>query len=298
MDLGIRFLLVECGVDWITATAGTGGRSTALMNRAHEWVEERGSEGYQIKHWAWNGYVGATVDGCSFGKRPDGTIIRLSSSMARRHWKSAMVFADNVSRFDVQTTVLDREGESNIALNAYRKAGENAQIHSGICRSQYIESTPTGSTLSIGSRASDRYLRLYDKTAESDGEYPNRCWRYEVEYKQRRAYKVASDTLASRHEASAVHNRVRACFNNYGLNVAGEGPSLGWRDAGIVRATDDQRRLEWVRRCIRPVVGRLVEAYDSQTIAAALGFTLYPAETLPGAVAWWAFVPSVEDGSE
>jgi len=199
-----------------------------------------------------------------------------------------MVFADNVSRFDVQTTVLDREGVSNLASNAMMKASENAQVQSGIVTTKYTVSTPDGATFNIGSRASDRFLRLYDKTAESEGEYPTRSWRYEIEYKGKRAYKVASDLLVQRREDSGIHNRIRAAFNQYGLNVTGEEPSFGWRDAGIIQATDDQRRLEWVRRCIRPVVGRLVEAYDSETVAAALGFTLYPNPDDLGAIEWYS----------
>jgi len=289
VDLGTRFHLLECGVDWMTATAGKGARADAIAHRSREYALERSCEGYQLKPWAWNGYVGQVVDGCSWGRREDGVIVRLSGSMATRHWKSMLVFADNVSRLDVQVTVLDQEAVSNLALNVYRKAGEHPMVQSGMTTTKYTESTPTGSTCNVGSRSSDRYMRLYDKTAESGGEYPNRSWRYEIEYKNRRAYKVASAILASRHEALACHERVCAAWKDYGIAVPGPCPTLGWRDAGVVHATDDQRRLEWVRKCIRPVIGRLVEAYDAETVAAALGFTIYPNNS-PLGVSWWESV--------
>jgi DNA relaxase NicK len=288
VDIGIRFLLMECGVDWMTATAGSGARANTLAGRGRAYVEERGTEGYQIKPWFWNGYRGEVVDGCSWGKRDDGVIIRVSASMARRHWKSILVFADNVSRFDIQTTVLDRESKEDLARTAFARAQENSQILNGTVKTAYTVNTPEGSTLTLGSRSSDRFLRLYNKTAETDHEYPNTCWRWEVEYKGRRAYKVANDVNVSKSEAAACHNRVRTCFGSYGVRCAGEEPTFGWRDAGIVRSTDDQRRLEWVKRCIRPTIGRLVEAYDSETIAKALGLTIYPSSSDPLAVEWRA----------
>lgn len=286
MNLAHEYIVLECNVDWITATAGNGVRGNALHFQMMNNLEERGTEGYQIKPWYWNGYAGEVVDGCSVGKRADGTIVRLSGPMATRYWLSMMALADNVSRFDIQTTILDRKGEEDYAYHAFRKAGEAELVQSGLTHTKYTQSTPDGSTCNIGSRSSDRYFRVYDKTAETDGEYPNRSWRYEIEYKSRRAHHVASDLARARNLAPTIYDRLAHAFATYGVGIPGPVPSLSFRDAGIVHATDDQRRLEWVRRCIRPMVGRLVEAYDGETVARALGFTLYPNESAPAGVAW------------
>lgn len=286
MDLATQHIVLECTVDWITATAGKGVRANALRYAMQGHLDERGTEGYQIKPWYWNGYKGEVVDGCSTGERTDGVIVRLSGPMAMRHWQAALSLADNVSRFDIQTTILDREGSADYAYRAYKRAGESEMVQSGLTHTKYTQSTPDGSTCNLGSRSSDRYFRLYDKTAETKGEYPNRSWRYEIEYKNRRAYHVASDLAGSRNLAPNIYDRIVQAFGSYGVVPPGPAPTLSFRDAGVVHATDDQRRLEWVRRCIRPVVGRLVEAYDGETVARALGFTLYPNEAIVGGVAW------------
>jgi len=273
-ELESRFLVVECGVDWLTCTARPGMRARSLAAAAQHWLDERGQEGYEIKVWNWNGYRGNVVDGLSIGTRDDGTIVRLSGSMSLRHWMSAMTMADNVSRLDIQTTILDREAESDLARNGWLKLNEMPRILSGQLRGSLLVSTPTGSTLSIGSRSSSRYLRLYDKTAESDGEYPERCWRYEVEYKGPRARQVSGQLFTSRDTTAQVFGAVRAVFGDCGINVPGQAPSLGWHDAGYRHVTDDERRLRWVATCIRPVIRRLVEAYDAETVAAVLGFVV------------------------
>jgi hypothetical protein len=50
-------------------------------------------------------------------------------------------------------------------------------------------------------------------------------------------------------------------------------------DAGYRHTTDDERRLLWLATSIRPCVIRLIEAYNAETIAAALGFTVNPDHT-------------------
>src|SRR4051812_38581446 len=147
--------------------------------------------------------------------------------------------------------------------------------------SKYTVDTPEGSTCNIGSRISERYLRLYDKTAETKGEYPVRCWRYEIEYKGGRAKQCANAIFTSRDPTLQTFNAVRAVYGEYGIHLHTKGPSMGWRDAGYRRVTDDERRMLWVARCIRPVIRRLVEAYDAETVAEMLGFTILPDDENP-----------------
>lgn len=276
MDYSTQFLLVECGVDWLTATARPGTRARGLAAASNGWLDDRATEGYIVKPWNWNGYRGRVVDGCSVGTRDDGSIVRLSGSMAMRHWVSTMVFCDNVSRLDLQATVLDRQGEHDWAAIAFAKVADHPKVVSGLMRTKYTVSTPDGATCNVGSRSSDKFLRLYDKTAESQGEYPPRCWRYEIEYKDTRAHRAANQIFTSRDPGLMTFNAVQTVYADLGINVPTSGPHFGWRDAGYRHVTDDERRMAWVARCIRPVIRRLVEAYDAETIAEMLGFQIVP----------------------
>jgi len=183
-----------------------------------------------------------------------------------------MVMADQVSRLDLQLTVLDRVGDVDWARIAFVNAGDLEAVKAGILGTKLTRSTPEGATFNLGSRASERYLRLYDKTAESKGEYPNRCWRYEIEYKDTRANGVANSIHTARFPVEKVYDAVKAVYGAYGITIPCAPPGRYWEDAGYRHVTDDERRLAWVATCIRPVIRRLVEAYDAETIATLLGF--------------------------
>lgn len=263
--------VMECGVDWITATVRNGTEQRALARLADDWLLDRSCEGYEVKGWRWNNYSGSTTDGISYGKRDDGWIIRLSGSMAVRHWLTVATWAHNISRFDIQTTILDSEGKDEHAARGFSLLALDHRIESGFTTSRYTESTPDGSTLYVGSRTSDRMLRLYDKSAESDGEYPKRCWRYEIEYKGPRALRVAERIRNDAHQVQAVFDALQTCYSDWGLGIPANRPAWLWRDVGITHTSDDERRLDWLRRCIRPLVGRLTEAVGVDKVLSSLG---------------------------
>lgn len=264
--------VLECGVDWVTATVHNGGEQRALARLAENWALDRSCEGYRLSGWKWNNYQGSQTDGISFGQRDDGFIVRLSGSMAGRHWQEALTWAHNVTRFDIQTTLLASNLEDEHAWTHYTQLASDPRITSGSVRARYIEDTPTGSTLYVGSRASDRMFRCYDKTAESDGEYPERSWRYEIEYKGDRAWRVASAIKALPHTTQAIFDCLVTAFDTYHVRIPANKPAWSWRDAGVRHQTDDERRLAWLSRCIRPCVVRLTEAFGVDEVLTRLGF--------------------------
>jgi len=238
---------------------------------AEEWLLDRSCEGYKVSGWRWNNYNGSQTDGISYGKRDDGWIIRLSGSMAERHWLTVATWAHNISRLDVQTTIHDKEGRDEHAYAGHCCLALDPRVGSGAVTTRYIEDTPEGSSLYVGSRVSDRMFRLYDKTAESDGEYPKRCWRYEIEYKGERALNVARKLSADYHVTQAIFDCLQTAYTSYGLGIPATRPAWLWRDVGIVRKSDDERRMLWLRRCIRPCVERLSQVFGVDEVLSALG---------------------------
>lgn len=263
--------VLECNVDWMTATVRHGTEQRALARLAEDWLLDRSCEGYRVQGWKWNNYSGSQTDGISFGSRDDGWIIRLSGPMATRHWCTVATWAHNVTRFDLQTTLLSPIGTDEHAAAGFSKLSLDPRVNAGIVTTKYIESTPDGSTLYVGSRTSDRFFRVYDKTAESDGDYPNRSWRYEIEYKGDRAKKVADGVRADRHPTQAIWDCLQTAFTSYGLGIPGDRPGWSWRDAAIAHTSDDIRRLAWLRRCIRPCVSKLTEAFGVDVVLQSLG---------------------------
>jgi DNA relaxase NicK len=264
--------VVDAGVDWLTATVKPGRKMAMLHQLAESWYLDRQEDGWQGKAWRWNGYSGSTVDGISYGKRDDGLIVRLSGQMALNHWATLVLYCDNVSRLDLQVTAQDPVSTNEWHRQAKTECRYDARISGGLTRTSLIDSTPNGGTFTVGSRSSDRYFRIYDKSAESEGEYPARSWRWEVEYKAALANSIAHTLIGKQDQTNAMIARLRADFWSYGITLPVIYVGVGWQPTLFGRVTDDQRRLEWLRRCIRPMVDRMSEAYDVETLSEALGF--------------------------
>jgi DNA relaxase NicK len=147
------------------------------------------------------------------------------------------------------------------------------RVKNGMTQTSIIRSTPRGTTAYIGSRASNRYFRCYDKSAESDGAYPNYSWRWEVEYKKERAWHVAQQVLRGRGSPENIRNIVGQAYFDYGYILPCAPIPMGWRDKGVRAETNDERRLAWLEKSIRPAIEKLSEGVPLGTILAALGLS-------------------------
>lgn len=263
--------VLEARPDWLTGTARPGQRALFLRSCGDQWVTQRAAEGYVEKPFSWQGYSGRTVDGISSGGRDDGHLIRLSGECAARHFQVAHGLIDNISRLDLQVTLLDQNAERDWAKEVIETANRDKRCQAGMTGTTYLKSYPKGSTGYIGHRASQRYYRVYDKNAESRGCYPPGTWRWEIEWKQDRAIRVAEVLKRERYSPEAVRGILESSFFDYGVVIPAEVIELDWRDAGIKEETTDQRRLDWLRSSIRPMMDKLLSSYDRPTLLEALG---------------------------
>jgi hypothetical protein len=266
--------VISAGVDWITATSRKGTRGTLLSTLANRWRDLHEAEGHQVKAWRWEGYDGHTMDSLSVGTRPDGTIVRLSGDLARQRAPQLLSLADNVSRIDVQVTIQETDLCVNHARRGMAAAKQDRRVKAGMCTTSFITSTPEGSTAYIGSRASERYFRIYDKSAESKHAYPPGCWRFEVEYKGKRAFSVGERMRRLGRSAEGCRCVVVQAFLDYGVIIPAPHLPTSWRDTSPRMETTDERRLRWLESSIAPVVSRMMESLDRPTVMEALGIIL------------------------
>jgi hypothetical protein len=263
--------VLESRIDWLTCTCKPGHKAQVLQASAEKWIAAQGALGFRPREFRWSGYLGTATDGITCGKREDGTILRLSGETAYHNAKHCLAFCDNVSRIDVQVTLLAKEDPSDFAQLSLSSASIDTRVESGITRTSIIRSTPNGSTFYLGSRASERFYRVYDKTAESDGVYPDRSWRWEVEYKGDRAWRVSQQLVKMGFTAEAIRQVVEQAFYNYGINLPCLALPPTWRDAGIRAETNDQKRLIWLAKSIAPCIAKLREGIPLDTVLDALG---------------------------
>jgi hypothetical protein len=270
--------IISSGIDWVTATVAPGGRQDVLTRFANSLIGGRAKEGYQRRSWTGLGYQGETIDGCTIASRPDGSLIRLSGEVARKHAPYVLRWVQNVTRLDVQVTLLDPDPGFDWSKYALSKASEDARIKAGITRTTRITSTPEGKTTYIGSRRSTRFYRVYDKTAESKGVYPRGCWRWEIEYKAARAASLAANLAGDARQAERCRGIVAQAFKDYGVTVPCDPITASWHDQSPREETTDERRLTWLRTTIAPCVERMLESSDPATLLEALGLGAYVPE--------------------
>ena len=177
------FDLVSSGIDYATFTVKTGSRAIQAFDRARAILDQEEASGDKAKRWAAFGYVGWAGSHIGVGRRLDGAIVRLSGALANAYWRVFHAVSDNCTRLDCAVTAHTADTGYSVAGAARRDFVRWRHDHDRRVKSAYIDGRPEGETFYLGSRASEKYGRIYDKYAEQPGAYTDGTWRWELELK-------------------------------------------------------------------------------------------------------------------
>jgi hypothetical protein len=258
--------ILSSGVDWITTTTKDHSKQYFVRTLAELWLCKQQEAGYERVDFAWNGYIGWRTEGISYGDRDDGTLVRLSGQQARLHGDVLSGRCDHVSRVDFQVTLKEPNEAKDWAEAAADTVSGDARVSSGQTAMAVISSNRSRSTLYLGRRISDRFYRVYDKHAESKGEWPAGSWRFEVEFKGRRAEHYGALLAQCRGVSEWSRSVVAHTFQDYGFTLPSDAIPRLWFDKTPRRQTTDEGRLRYLGTCVRPMVQKLREAYGTETI--------------------------------
>lgn len=261
----------EVGIDWLTATIKPGKRADITRGRVKHWQGQREEDGFTKRPWRNPFYQGVSCGGVTFGERNDDFMLTLSGDSARRWAATAITWADNISRLDVQATLWDPDISHDWAGYVDKLAGLLPEVKSEHLETRLINTRPRGRTSYIGSGNSDRMLRLYDKHAESDGVYPLGSWRWEVQYRKARAYSAARQLLTGAYLAQSCLDCVCGAYQSYLIDLPTLCLPSNWKEQSFRTPSDDERRLLWLKRCIAPMIERLREMHNTDVVLNALG---------------------------
>jgi DNA relaxase NicK len=217
-------------------------------------------EAIDIQPFSFQGYQGHKVRSVAWGQREDGSMLQASS------WYAEKLFADkprhtNVTRLDIAATFwlhTDQPGHAQQLAEVYQSARCE---HKGRKPSARLITTfGQGDTLYIGSRASERMLRVYDKYRESgeNDEYRN-AWRYEMEYKGDTALRVARWLWSGSADPDTLLDVILGELSDYGIAPNINGHSARRVDNPI--KPDEpiaERRLRWLRVNVNPSIDKLL----------------------------------------
>lgn len=270
-SLADRRPTVAAGVDWVTCTAQTPGKVSALLSFGKDQLDQEVGGGGVAKPWHWQGFSGWSAGGASYGFNGNRSLVRLSGPTARESAADAIGYSDNTSRLDVQITVRADGSGNNLAQHLYQSfPGDRGRRGRPISRS-LIQTSDGGDTLCLGRRISDSYGRIYNKSVEEKESCETPRWRYEVEFKRQVAASQAKAYYKAEDKEAWCVSRVyhwfadRCCAPNISAvsRVSDSGASRG--------ASSQARRIQWLKIGVRPVVQQLALEFGWPDVLSLLG---------------------------
>ena len=235
------------------------------------------------KNWQALGYKGYQCDSVRYGKRLDSSALFSTGSDSM---KITHILINDYDYTDLQTTRIDVCIDVCLVdakrgwLRGLRESSDFKDLHAKEKRETKLIESSTGDTLYIGSRASGRFGRIYDKSL-AYGVDLGYVYRFELETKKlvapalfKRLFPENEDTTYSWDNfANRVRNIIQGQFMAWGVNV-----SLNAKLAEVIKAetriSTVDSQLQWLSRSVAPMISRLSAAGYKQETFEAIGINI------------------------
>jgi len=271
------------GVDWISATLkkeehGSDGwyaLATNCVLTVHR-------EGNTLENRSLLGFRGLKSGGCFAGENEHRYYCQLSGEYADRFFEQIDRHQPHYSRIDLQVTVKYQNEQEDIAKAVYYDfVSANTVLPEGRRRKGHlIVGSDGGDTVYLGAPSSRQRCRIYNKAKQSEREAYERCWRYEVVFRDELAREWA--TMRRDKDSSVAWS----CIETVGAWLEERSVQVPFRYSGDVTVlpklrtlpTDVERKLEWLKTQVRPTVEYLTELGFRSILLENLGITLRPGD--------------------
>lgn len=270
--------VVESQPDWVSATAHDASTLWELANLASRLSEREQEAGNLNRPWRLLGYSGWHCGRVSCGRRDTEGLLQLSGQLAADHLCAVLATGATITRLDLQATVRYTPSLGSLAADlydAYRfwqpRKGKKAT-------GRLVTDSEGGSTLYVGARGNDWFVRLYNKAAEraaardSDGQrrYAD-CWRWECETGNEIAARLAASycAAAARHTLCTGVMHDWAAVRGWGHFVPVGAYEL--QPGHSTSRSDVDTTLRWLDTQVRPALERLIAQGCSERVASVLG---------------------------
>ncbi len=277
-DLSWR--LLEAGVDYWSGTTDDKETGEWAYERARDYVECDRRGAFAGAGATVQGYTGVMSEHTFTGRSDSGTYVRFSSTDARDRWCDFSNRGLRASRIDVAVTLAASYDIPSLAHSIRYDPRLPASLRGVAPRLGFVSYETLGDTAYIGSAGSDRRGRIYDKNRESTGDYPVGSWRWEVQLRHKPAAAIGSHLSSRDKHPEWITAFVQQWFSDRGI-YAPWTPTEAFTapfSAGV--ASDDARRMQWLRTSVAPLVRKLSERYGVHELRKALGVLYDPNETI------------------
>lgn len=268
----------QSGADWLSVSfpRETMQKQWAGLTRKASEVAQEVAPGRDAAWQRWYGYDGWQRGPVFCGERPDSYFLRASGGAAE---KLAWCLPDgnySISRLDLMVTVWLGEESTMVAKAAHEAARASREVRKAPARMKIRleDGTGDGDTLYLGSRSSDAFGRVYDKHKESGKDEYAGAWRWEIQFKNRKADYVHSQLRHEGQNAHMVAATVRDWYGKRGVRVPCYSVLAPSADTATHRDMPDvERQLMWLEKQVRPCVRKLLREVDKDRILEVLGLT-------------------------
>lgn len=263
---------IECGFDWITTTAQTKRAASRLQSLGQSLVHAERKMGNEVRPWTFAGYEGFRCGAAQIGTRHDGTCLRVSGGLANEHWLDAYHAGEGFSRVDLQLTAKTGENASKTIARVYKAALAHTKKrkHGPTCT--ILKCSNGSSTVYLGKRCSDVFMRCYDKGAETKLDHYREASRFEVELKGAICLSVLRRCASSESPMLEVAAYCLGFFGRRGITL--EVPNATVYTVSVPRSKSDvSKKLRWLREQVRPSVETLIACGMVDEVRSCLGLS-------------------------
>lgn len=230
----------------------------------------------ELTRWAWLGYVGEGCAHGAYGLSYQGGLLQASGAKAQALCEVRPLY-DGVPRIDMQFTLVYDKDRPNVARDVANASAMASRGKGGTGWGvAHIDGFGKGDTCYLGSRTSDMFIRVYDKSRErGDLKHNWWEWRIECEFKGKEAAAVYSEYQEGGCRMEHAVSIVARTLKRRGIEVplpADVRPTddIKWE----IGPTSAERRLAWFSTQVAPSIEKVLAAgYSRDDVLAALGLS-------------------------
>lgn len=290
------------GIDWLSRSYPVASMSQGMALGADRQRLRQLTKSEGEKTASLYGYVGVRLGGCFVGRIQEGSRARRLEILSGKYAKDADIIPSKgglkVNRIDLQATLLlDEDAFYSIkdASNRVNKEIERILSHvrlfkevngrklSWLNRLKVTtikgDGEEDGMTLYIGSRSSECFIRIYNKTAESRVVAPNTTvpalLRVEAELKDSYAESAYSylEDCGSFTEQQGLASLLNEYISRVGVSISAVPIYAPWLKR-VTNTRNTDRTLAWLSNTVRPAIERMFLTVGVDVVAEALGKTV------------------------
>lgn len=262
--------LHSLAVDYLTATArdrDAGAKLHSYASGLFRWEAETGNT---PRPWSGSGFSGWQCGQVQISTRDVEVMVRLSGDAAARWWRKTAELSENVSRIDLQGTIII-PGDVTRRIDRHRReALRFSKKLKYVPIVRWIQDARGGYTLYLGSRESYVFGRIYDKWQRDQLDHFKGCVRFEAQFQRKLALNISRSLLSTSSPMPRIASHVSQFFTGRGVGL-----ELPYDDSATYCCsrprTDDGKTLEWLATAVRPSILRLIDAGKGLEVFRALG---------------------------